>query len=109
VLPSGLDSRGQQIVARYINDCGRVVREIHRVLRRGGQATFVVADATVRGGPILVSDIVDELATVHRMRCVERLERSIPSASRYLPPPTDGSNTLDKRMRVEHCLTYKRN
>jgi hypothetical protein len=108
VSPSGLDTRGQQIVARYINDCGRVIREIHRVLRRGGQATFVVADATVRGVPVLVSDIVDELVKVHRMSCVDRVERAIPTASRYLPPPTDGSNTLDKRMRVEHCLTYRR-
>ncbi|HUB73503.1 MAG TPA: hypothetical protein VL979_05660 [Solirubrobacteraceae bacterium] len=108
VLPPDLDKRGRQIVARYVNDCGGVIREIQRVLRQGGQATFVVADATVRGVPILVSGIVDELMKTYRMSCIDRIERPIATASRYLPPPTDGSNTLDKRMRVEHCLTYRR-
>ena len=103
-----LDRRGVYITARYINDFGAVIGEIHRVLRRGGQATFVVADATVRGVPILVSKIVDGLTEAHGMTCVDRLERPIAKANRYLPPPTDGSNTLDRRMRVEHCLTYRK-
>jgi hypothetical protein len=41
------------------------------------------------------------------MTCTDRLVREIAGPNRYLPPPTDGSNTLDGRMRVEHCLTYR--
>jgi SAM-dependent methyltransferase len=101
-----LDVRGVRIASRYINDFGAVLGEIHRVLKPGGYMTLVVADATVRGATVKVSHIVDGLASAQGMVCIDRLERPIAGASRYLPPPTDGSNTLDRRMRVEHCLTY---
>jgi hypothetical protein len=101
-----LDSRGLRIVSRYINDFSLVIDEIARVVRPRGQMTLVVADATVRGIPVHVGEIVDGLATSRGMTCVERIERPIAVGSRYLPPPTDGANALDKRMRVEQCLTY---
>jgi SAM-dependent methyltransferase len=102
-----LDARGVRIVARYINDFAAVLDEIARVLRPAGQITLVVADATVRGTPVSVSAIVDHLASIHGMTCTDRLVREIAGPNRYLPPPTDGSNALDRRMRVEHCLTYR--
>ncbi len=108
VCPSALDTRGGRIVSRYINDFGSVLSEIRRVLRPGGYMTVVVADATVRSATVSVSSIVDGLADAQGMVCIDRLERPIPSGSRYLPPPTDGDNSLDRRMRTEHCLTYRK-
>jgi hypothetical protein len=102
-----VSERGRRIVARYIADMGNTLSEIHRVLRPGGEATLVVADATIEGSAVSISTIAREVAATQELELREHTQRAIPTASRYLPPPTlGGSNTLDKRMRVEHCLTF---
>lgn len=102
-----LDSRSEKIVSRYISDMGAVLRETARVLRPNGHATFVVADAKVRGNPVSICEIVKGTAAVAGFEAVEHSVREIATARRYLPPPVArGSNSLDQRMRVEHCLTF---
>jgi DNA modification methylase len=107
LVPRALSPRANQIVGRYINDLGAVIAEVARVLRPRGQATFVVADATVRGHKIPIPTILERLATYHGFVSRRRIERDIPGGSRYLPPPRGGRGTLDKRMRVETCLTFQ--
>lgn len=104
-----ISARGQRIVARYVGDFASVLSEVHRVLRPAGQATLVVADATLEGAPVSISAITRAVAEQQTFVLVGHQERAIPTASRYLPPPVrGGSNTLDKRMKVEHCLTFEK-
>lgn len=103
-----LPSRSGGILHRYISDLDQVVGELVRVLRPGGKATFVVADATLSGVSVSVSRIVERVAARHELRCVHRLIRDLAGSKRYLPPPTDGTGTLDKRMRRESCMTFER-
>lgn len=103
-----LSLRSRGILRRYITDLDQVVREIVRVLAENGSSIFVVADATVSGVSINVGRILERVADRHGLRCADKLVRELPSNRRYLPPPGDGSGTLDKRMRRETCLTFVR-
>lgn len=103
---SELPTRGQRIVGRYIDDMVSVMKEIRRVLKPSGYTTLVIADATVSGVAVSISGIVKCIAEISSMHLIDDTQRTIPTAKRYLPPPKDGGlNSLDKRMKVEHCLT----
>lgn len=106
VTSGPLSPRSRGILHRYITDLDQVVREIIRVLHENGKATFVVADATISGVSVNVSEVLGHVAGRHGLQCTDRLVRELPKNRRYLPPPTDGSGTLDKRMRRESCLTF---
>lgn len=101
-----LPPRSRGILRRYITDLDRVIGEIARVLDTNGKATFVVADATISGSLINVSELLERVAARHGLRCTDRLVRELPRNRRYLPPPSDGTGTLDKRMRCESCMTF---
>jgi DNA modification methylase len=102
-----LSQRGKRILSRYVNDLSAIIQEIHRVLRPSGHATLVVADATLEGVPISISKLTRDIAKVRHLTCTEHKKRTIPTASRYLPPPKlGGRGKLDKRMRVEHCMSF---
>lgn len=106
-VTGSLSRRAERIVAQYLTDMGQALREIHRVLRVGGQATLVVADARLGGVAVSIATIIREVAAVEQLACVSHTRRAIPAGSRYLPPPVDGgSNSLDGRMRTEHCITF---
>jgi hypothetical protein len=99
--------RGNGILSRYATDLGAVMMEIERVLRLSGEATFVVADATLEGEKVPIASLVGRVARVAGLTAVDRSRRSLPTGSRYLPPPTaKGSNSLDRRMKFEHRLTF---
>lgn len=106
-VDGNLTHRGARIIARYLSDMGAVLREIRRVLRPAGRATLVVADATLEGASVSLCAIAKGVAELTGLECVEHSQRAIARRSRYLPPPNEGGdNTLDKRMRTEHCLTF---
>ena len=67
---------------------------------------FVVAEATLLGQRVHVSRIVELVAKRAGLVLEERMVRAIQQDRRYLPPPTGGAGTLDKRMRNESCLTF---
>jgi hypothetical protein len=95
------------VLRRYVNDLAVVLSEITRVLRAEGRATFVVADATLFGVPVALSELLDTLARDTGLERVERIQRELPTDRRYLPPPISGDpGTLDRRMRTETCLGY---
>lgn len=101
--------RGNGILSRYATDLGAALSEIERVLRPFGQATLVVADATLEGEKVPLAGLVSRIARRVGLDPVDRSTRSLPRGRRYLPPPTSkGSNSLDKRMRVEHRLTFSK-
>ncbi len=102
-----LSARASRTLAKYVEDLGSVLSEIHRVLRSTGRATLVVADATISGHAVSISALTKATAKLHKLNCIEHSTRDIPTGSRYLPPPrTGGSNSLDRRMRTEHCITF---
>ena len=99
--------RGNGILSRYATDLGAVMTEIERVLRASGEVTLVVADATLEGEKVPIASLVNRVAKTAGLQAVDRSRRSLPTRSRYLPPPNaKGSNSLDRRMRLEHRLTF---
>lgn len=108
VAGTQLSDRSSGILRRYISDLDQVFAEINRVLKVGGQATFVVAEATLAGVPIRVSEIIRRLANRHEFDHVDSRIRPISSNRRYLPPPTPANGMLDKRMREEACTTFRK-
>ena len=75
-------------------------------MRDDGHVIFVVAEAMLRGRPVRVSRLVDLVAQRAGLVLDEQMTRAIKQDRRYLPPPTGGKGTLDKRMRDESCMTF---
>jgi len=99
--------RTKGVLRRYIYDLHSVMEETARVIRPGGSATFVVADATLFGIAVGLGDLVHKLACNVGFEQVERVERELPADRRYLPPPGRGrKSSLTGRMRREVCLGY---
>ena len=103
-----LRPREEAILARYVDDMRRVVRETARVLADGGCAVYVVGENTVRGTFIRNSMILKDLADSSGLRCVSRRSRELPANRRYLPPPSTNATALDGRMRREVILVLEK-
>ncbi|MFF9752693.1 hypothetical protein ACF1FC_07750 [Streptomyces sp. NPDC014344] len=95
-----------RLVNRYIGDMWRVISEIARVLRPDGGATFVIADARLKGANISVEKIIVELCGLEGLSLSSRACREIPANRRYLPPPRSSGKGLDLRMREEVILGF---
>lgn len=107
VLGTDASKRAYGVLRRYVFDLASVMSETVRVVRSGGSATFVVADATLFSTPVAVSEIVDALARGVGLEATERVERELPADRRYLPPPrAEGTGGLSRRMRREVLLGY---
>ncbi|WP_159403678.1 hypothetical protein [Streptomyces sp. NRRL S-646] len=105
-LSGALAEREIRLLNRYIADILRLVSEISRVLRPGGLATFVIADARLKGASVSVEKIITEVSGYVGLGLVDRLCREIPANRRYLPPPSSGSGSMDMRMREEIILRF---
>jgi hypothetical protein len=103
-----LPATKQRITYRYIVDMDAAMREMSRVLRPGGTATFVVANSRHSSGSVSVEALVSALASRHGLILAGRRERNLPSMMRYLPPPRSGAGALDKRMHIEVVLSFSR-
>lgn len=101
--------RGKGILERYASDLGAVMLEIARVLKPEGEATLIVADATLEGEKVPIAGLVARVAKRSGLEPIDKSRRSLPRGSRYLPPPSvGGSNSLDRRMKIEHRLTFRK-
>lgn len=108
VVKGQLSKRGLAVVRRYVSDLSHALKEVHRVLRPDGIASFVVAEATLEGVPVKISAILEAAAIRQGLSCVEREQRELPASRRYLPPPnSNGTGSLDRRMKTESCLTFQ--
>jgi hypothetical protein len=107
VLPASAPPHAWGILRRYLDDLGRILSEIRRVLRAPGRVTLVVGDAMLAGHLIPIPALVDELAEERGFKRFESVERRLPADRRYLPPPESGGKQLGKRMRAEMCLSYR--
>jgi SAM-dependent methyltransferase len=109
-LRPALSGRDYGMLARYVSDMDRAVKEAARVLRPGGRAVYVVGDSTSRGTFIRNSSIVKAVAERHGLKLVARQCRSLPANRRYLPPPKRRKlqDALDARMRKEVVLAFNK-
>lgn len=99
-----LGSRATGMVQRYAEDLLSFTKQIARVLKPSGSATFVVGNSCLKGVFIRNSDGVAHAAVLAGLKVVRMEERDLPSSSRYLPFTTHGA--LSKRMRTETILTF---
>lgn len=109
-LQPQLQARQEAMLNRYINDMQRAVAEISRVLVADGKAVYVVGENTVRGTFIRNALIVEAVANAAGLNCTARRSRELPANRRYLPPPSQQSETatLGNRLRREVILTFQR-
>lgn len=100
-----LSRRLEGVIERYALDLIGMTSEVHRVLRPGCKATFVVGNSCIKGAFINNATGVAKAAERAGMVVVERRERSLPAASRYLPITGE---SLSKRMRSETVLVCRK-
>lgn len=101
--------RDRALLARYVFDMGKAIKEVSRVLRRGGHAVYVVGESGNRERFVRNSAIVAAVAEDHGLHVISRRSRVLPANRRYLPPPKAGESTaLDGRLRREIVLEFKK-
>ncbi|TPJ72805.1 hypothetical protein FJ419_27185 [Mesorhizobium sp. B2-6-2] len=98
-----LPSRFSNMIDRYVQDLRRLMAEVARVLKPGGQATFVIGNSCLRGVYIDNAGAVMKAGKQSGLLVESRLERDLPDANRYLPLTSD---QLGKRMRREVILIF---
>jgi AraC-like DNA-binding protein len=86
-----------------------MLREVHRVLKCGGIAVFVIGNSYIKGSFVRNSRIISHILRRLGFKHVSHFSRPILPSRRYLPPPARaGMNDLEHRMRREVVLTYVR-
>lgn len=103
---SDLEKKYRPMVARYSEDLYKMVKELARVTKPGGLATFVVGNSCLKGTFVHNSAGVAAAAHMVGFRELRTYERDLPSQSRYLPLTENGA--LGKRMRTETIITFER-
>ena len=103
-----LAPRFRNMFRRFTADMDRVLAEAARVLEANGRAVFVVGNSMIRGVFTDNAAVVSAAARAHGLQPVDRTERELPAASRYLPPPGTAASPLARRMRTEVVLTFRK-
>ena len=103
---SEIGSRYLGWIQRYAYDIDAILFQIRRVVKQSGQLVMVLGNSFIRGAEIDNAGLVEALAEKAGFQLENRHVREIPARRRYLPPPGDGQNALDVRMRTETVLTF---
>jgi hypothetical protein len=101
-----LPDRFARIIDRYVQDLYHMIKELARVLKHGGNATFVVGNSCLRSVFIKNAGAVETGAALCGLTLTQCVERDLPQQSRYLPVTQSGS--LGKRMRTETILSFSK-
>ncbi|ABQ90630.1 DNA methyltransferase [Roseiflexus sp. RS-1] len=108
-IPPDFPQRERRILARYVTDLDAMLREVHRVLKCGGIAVFVIGNSSIKGSFVRNSRIIAHILRRLGFNHVSHFSRPILPSRRYLPPPAQaGMSNLEHRMRREVVLTYVR-
>jgi hypothetical protein len=103
-MPVNDDKLGGML-RRYLKDLFGMLSECQRVLRVGGEATFVIGNSTIRGIYVDNADLAAIVGKRVGLTEIGRTERELPDNRRYLPPPKMAdTHDLRKRMRSEVIL-----
>ena len=94
-------------IRRYAVDMQAVLGELARVVKRDGTVVMVVGNSFLRGAVVDNALLVRDIAQGSGFLIEDSRVRSIPARRRYLPPPCNGNNMLDTRMREETVLKMR--
>ena len=103
-----LQDRQRNMLRRYVRDTNLMLREVSRVLKPGGLATFVIGNSNLRGAFVRNSQGIRLLAETHDLNLLRSQSRRIPDTRRYLPPPSRTDKPIGNRMRTEVVLTFRK-
>jgi len=107
-LLENLPSREFSMVKRYATDLHTAMKEFKRVTKVGGKLLLVVGDSCLRNVSISNAEICIAAAQRNGYELKNRVERLLPSRSRYLPPPIAyGRESLNLRMKSETVLSFQ--
>ena len=104
---STISSRHKGWIRRYAVDMKAVLEQARRAVKPTGRVVLVLGNSFIRGTKVDNAGLIEVLAIGSGFRVVDRRTREIPARRRYLPPPGDGKNALDTRMRTETVLTLR--
>ena len=94
-------------VRRYAVDMQAVFGELARVVKQHGTVVMVVGNSFLRRAVVNNAMLVRDIARESGFQVEDSRVRSIPARRRYLPPPRNGNNMLDTRMREETVLKLR--
>jgi hypothetical protein len=104
-----LPARDHGILQRYVIDLSKMMSELTRVLKPNGKAILVIGNSCVKEVLIDNALAVRTAAIQAGLKPTKPYERQLPTARRYLPPPTDAeSSDLRRRMRTESVLGFRK-
>ncbi|MBI1423341.1 MAG: hypothetical protein GC149_07735 [Gammaproteobacteria bacterium] len=101
-----LDSKNLNMLNRYFYDLLLQLNESYRVLKKGGSATYVIGNSTIRGKYISNSELLKKAGKLAGFKVCNESIREIPDNRRYLPVVTKSKNSLASRMRTEHVIEF---
>ncbi len=104
---STIGSRHLGWIRRYAVDMEAVLRQVYRTVKKSGYVVMVLGNSFIRGDRVNNAQLIEALAIGNGFRIQSRRIREIPARRRYLPPPGDGKNALDTRIRTETVLTLR--
>lgn len=107
VTDGKLIARHSAMVRRYAEDVYRMMSQVARVMREDADAVLVVGNSCLKGVFVQNSEGVAEAARQVGLCLTNTAERELPGNQRYLPI-SQGSGALDKRMRTEVILTFRK-
>lgn len=99
-------ARHSAMIARYAEDLYRMMSEIQRVLKPGGQAVLVIGNSCLKGFFVRNSGGIECAGKLVGLSLTRQIERNLPMNKRYLPMPETGKNPLGTRMRTETLLYF---
>ena len=94
-------------IRRYAIDMQAVFGELARVVKQNGVVVMVVGNSFLGGALVNNAMLIRDLAQESGLQLEDSRVRSIPARRRYLPPPCNGNNMLDTRMREETVLKLR--
>ena len=102
-----LPGRELGMVQRYAQDVCDFLRELARVVKKGGRVLLVVGNSCLKSIPIWNAEINLAAAEIVGLEAIRRSERALPVSHRYLPlPAADQPGSLARRIRTETLLTF---
>jgi DNA modification methylase len=104
----GLSAKQHGMLDRYAGDVNGFMGQIAQVLSPRGEAVLVVGDSTLSGTYVRNSLIVRKAAQRNGLVLIGKKTRTLPTSSRYLPPPASTDGSLSKRMRHEVIMRFGR-
>lgn len=102
-----LPKRQMGHLTRYVGDLRRLASAFAKCLREDGTLTAVIGNSTLRDTYIPNSDLFRAIAEKTGFELKEKYTRRIDARRRYLPE-SDSGKSLDKRMRKEVVLLFRR-